>query len=618
MKRNIVVFLVLLSLACHTGTGPAVRPGPGGAIHGVAMMDGAPLPGVTVTLSAPGQPSRVAISDVNGRYSFMGLMPGTYTVDAHLESLTRTTVQVAVTRDQGVTLTTVMRMSAVAESITVTAAAPVNGFAALPKTRRPLRTSAAQTAPSDTYAADFVTEVSVPLPVSTPAVPEIEYARIEEHGFVETKKERVATFAIDVDRASYANVRRYLRDGLVPPADAVRIEEMVNYFTYSYPQPSDDAPFSITTEVAGCPWNPERRLLRVGVQGRNLDQWRMAPNNLVFLIDVSGSMNEPRKLPLIKQAFGVLVDQLRAEDRISIVVYAGAAGLVLPPVSGADKGRILDTLTMLNAGGSTAGGAGIELAYKIAQENFLEKGNNRVILATDGDFNVGISTVPELEAFIEKKRASDIFLSVLGVGSDNLQDAIMETLADKGNGNYAYLDSLQEAEKVFRDELTGTLVTIAKDVKVQIDFDPAAVKSYRQIGYENRALQAKDFDDDKKDAGELGAGHSVTALFEIVPASPDGGNLGTLRLRYKDPRGAVSTPLEAALIDDGKSAYDASPDLQFAAAVAELGMLLRGSPHKGSASWDDVLQLARVSAGADLDGTRQEFLQIAEAAKNLN
>jgi Ca-activated chloride channel family protein len=620
MKRNIVVFLALLSFACsHTSTAPAVRPGPSGTIHGVAMLDGAPLPGVTVTLFAEGQPKRVTTSDVNGRYSFVGLAPGRYIVDAHLESLNRTAVQVTVKPDQGVNLTTVMRMSAVAESITVSAAAPeaLGTFGALPKQRRASRAPAATTASSNAYPADSVTEAAISLPTSSVIVPEEEYARIEEHGFVETEKARIATFAIDVDRASYANIRRYLNDGLVPPPDAVRIEEMLNYFSYSYPQPSDDAPFSVTTEVAGCPWNPEHRLLRVGVQGRNLEQWRMAPNNLVFLIDVSGSMAEPSKLTLLKDAFAVLVDQLRAEDRISIVVYAGAAGLVLPPVSGADKAAIRAALDQLTAGGSTAGGAGIELAYKLAQENFLEQGNNRVILATDGDFNVGISTIAELETFIEQKRASNIFLSVLGVGRHGLRDSVMETLADKGNGNYSYLDSLQEARKVFRDELTGTLVTIAKDVKVQLDFDPAAVQSYRQIGYENRALQAKDFEDDKKDAGELGAGHSVTALFELVPASGAAGSLGKLRLRYKDPRGAVSTPLEAELIDHGKGAYDASPDLQFAAAVAELGMLLRDSPHKGKAAWDDVLQLARVSMGVDLDGTRQEFVKIAEAAKKL-
>jgi Ca-activated chloride channel family protein len=446
------------------------------------------------------------------------------------------------------------------------------------------------------------------------------YAAIREHGFIDTKKETVATFAIDVDRASYANVRRYLRDGHVPPPDAVRIEEMVNYFTYSYPQPADDALFSVTTEVAGCPWNAGNRLVRVGIQGRNLEQWRMAPNNLVFLIDVSGSMTDDTKLPLLQQAFRVLVQELRAEDRVAIVVYAGAAGLVLPSTSGADKATILAALGGLSAGGSTAGGAGIELAYVVARQNFLEQGNNRVILATDGDFNVGVSSMEGLEKLIEDKRRSGIFLSVVGVGSDNLQDATMEMLADKGNGNYSYLDSLLEAEKVFRHELTGTLVTIAKDVKVQLDFDPKAVTSYRQIGYENRALANKDFDDDEKDAGELGAGHSVTALFEIVPAASASSKpkrLATLRLRYKEPKGRTSHPLTAEVVDEGKSAYEASPDLQFAAAVAALGMLLRDSPHKGTATWDDVFQLARLSQGVDLDGTRTEFIKLAEAARGL-
>ena len=448
-------------------------------------------------------------------------------------------------------------------------------------------------------------------------VPQPRYAAIEEHGFIETRDESVATFAIDVDRASYANVRRYLSDGLVPPPDAVRIEEMVNYFNYAYPQPQDDAPFSVTTEVAGCPWNVKNRLLRVGIQGRNLDQWKMAPNNLVFLIDVSGSMEEPNKLPLIQRAFRVLVDELRAEDRIAVVVYASASGLVLPSTSAADKQTILASIDRLRAGGSTAGGAGIELAYQVAKQNFLADGNNRVILATDGDFNVGVSSIPELEKLIEKKRGDGIFLSVVGVGRDNLQDALMETLADKGNGNYAYLDTLLEAEKVFRRELTGTLVTIAKDVKVQLDFDPNAVVSYRQIGYENRALAKKDFDDDTKDAGELGAGHSVTALFEIVPAKSAPARLGTLRLRYKQPNGETSSPLVAEVLDEGRSAYEASPDLQFAAAVAAMGMLLRDSPHKGDAKWDDVLKLARIAQGVDADGTREEFLKLADAARRL-
>jgi Ca-activated chloride channel homolog len=445
-----------------------------------------------------------------------------------------------------------------------------------------------------------------------------QYAKIEEHAFRIAKDEPVTTFAIDVDRASYANVRRFLSRGVMPPRDAVRIEEMINYFTYRYPQPASDVPFSITTEVAGSPWEPKNRLLRIGIQGRNLDDWKMAPNNLVFLIDTSGSMQPPNRLPLLLSAFRMLADQLRAEDRVSIVVYAGSAGLVLPPTSGADKQKILGTLSQLNAGGSTAGGAGIELAYEVAQQQFLRDGNNRVILATDGDFNVGVSSMDELEELIERKRKSGIFLSVLGVGDDNYQDAKMELLADKGNGNYAYLDSMKEAEKVFKRELTGTLVTIAKDVKVQLDFDPARVESYRQIGYENRALANEDFDDDTKDAGDLGAGHSVTALYEIVPkAGAPRGPIATVKLRYKEPNGDVSRLITSQANDEGRGAFDASPDMQFAAAIAELGMLLRNSPHRGTSSYADVLRLARVARGEDLDGLREEFIRMTESARAL-
>jgi Ca-activated chloride channel family protein len=506
-----------------------------------------------------------------------------------LEGFTPVTHEVTVTATNEVTLVTEMRMAAIANFITVTA-------------------SAATTTGLTVSNSSIADDAGEPRPGHA------------EHGFVATKDERTATFAIDVDRASYANVRRYLKDGLIPPADEVRIEEMLNYFTYAYPQPgAEDVPFSVTTEVAGCPWNVNNRLLRVGIQGRNLEQWKMAPNNLVFLIDVSGSMDEPAKLPLLQRAFRVLVEELRAEDRVAIVVYAGSAGLVLPSTSGADKETILAAIDQLAAGGSTAGGAGIELAYKVAKESFLEQGNNRVILATDGDFNVGVSSFDGLQQLIEEKRRTGVFLSVVGVGAQIWSDAQMEMLADKGNGNYCYLDSLDEAEKVFRHELTGTLVTIAKDVKVQLDFDPASVASYRQIGYENRALDKKDFEDDAKDAGELGAGHSVTALFEIVPAASAStrAHLATLKLRYKEPTGKSSKPLIAEVIDEGRSAYEASSDLQFAAAVAALGMLLRDSPHKGSASFDDVLQLARVSQGVDADGTRREFMKLAEKARAL-
>jgi Ca-activated chloride channel family protein len=600
MKRTFLV-LVFFVISCSSASRHVIHSGPPGSVTGIVTSDGLPVPGVTVTLQSTSRPALIKVTDVNGRYVFFGVPLGKYTVTTALEGFTPVTYAIVVTAQEGAALYSEMRPASISEAITVTASAP--GF---PYGRPQPIARARHTNPI--YIENSIQQT------------EPHYASIEEHGFIDTKKEAVATFAIDVDRASYANVRRYLRDGLVPPRDAVRIEEMVNYFTYSYPQPSGDAPFSVTTEVAGCPWNTGNRLVRVGIQGRNLDQWRMAPNNLVFLIDVSGSMNETSKLQLLQQAFRVLVEELRAEDRVAIVVYAGAAGLVLPSTSGADKATISAAIHGLTAGGSTAGGAGIELAYAIAKQNFLEQGNNRVILATDGDFNVGVSSMDGLEKLIEDKRRSGIFLSVVGVGSDNLQDATMEMLADKGNGNYTYLDSLLEAEKVFRHELTGTLVAIAKDVKVQLDFDPDAVESYRQIGYENRAMAKKDFDDDEKDAGELGAGHSVTALFEIVPAASRSSapkRLATLRLRYKEPKGKTSHPLIAEVVDEGKSAYEASPDLQFAAAVAALGMLLRDSPHKGTATWDDVFQLARLSQGADLDGTRTEFMKLAEAARTM-
>jgi len=603
MKR--ATFLLVLFVISCTMTAPRteqVQSGPPGSLTGVVMLDGSPIPGATVTVKSKFLPARVAVSDANGQYAFHALTPGQYTVMTELVGSARESHNITITTTQGIALVTHLRIASVTESVTVTAESP-NAGNWLPD--RPI--SRARTTSSAPVVVDGF-DVPAPQP---------RYAAIQEHGFIETRKEAAATFAIDVDRASYANVRRYLNDGLIPPRDAVRIEEMVNYFNYAYPQPNDDAPFSVTTEVAGCPWNTKNRLLRVGIQGRNLDQWRMAPNNLVFLIDVSGSMDLPTKLPLIQSAFRVLVDELRAEDRVAIVVYAGSAGLVLPSTSAADKSVILDAIDRLTAGGSTAGGEGINLAYQIAKQNFLTDGNNRVILATDGDFNVGVSSMEALQTLIEEKRRDGVFLSVVGVGRDNLQDALMEMLADKGNGNYAYLDTLEEAEKVFRRELTGTLVTIAKDVRCQLDFDPASVVSYRQIGYENRALAKKDFDDDTKDAGELGAGHSVTALFEIVRATGSSARLGTMRLRYKQPNGETSQPLVAEVFDEGRSAYEASPDLQFAAAVAAMGMLLRDSPHKGDAKWDDVLQLARVSQGVDADGTREEFLKLAQVARKI-
>jgi Ca-activated chloride channel family protein len=466
-----------------------------------------------------------------------------------------------------------------------------------------------------------------------------EYGRIAENGFLRATDNPLSTFSIDVDRASYSNVRRFLDSGQMPVRDAVRIEEMVNYFTYDYPQPSGGDPFSVTTEIAACPWNAKNRLLLVGLQGKNIKTDDLPPSNLVFLIDVSGSMQEANKLPLLKESLGLLVDNLRAKDRVAIVVYAGSAGLVLPSTPGSDKTRILDAINSLEAGGSTAGGEGILLAYETAKENFLDHGNNRVILATDGDFNVGVSSDGELERLIEDKRKSGIALTVLGFGMGNIKDSKMELLADKGDGNYAYIDNLSEAKKTLVTEIGGTLMTIAKDVKLQIEFNPTKVLAYRLIGYENRLLRKEDFHDDAKDAGDMGAGHSVTALYEIVP--PDGDTqlanvdalkyqkaaisddatkspeLLTLKLRYKEPSGGASKLMTQPVLDSSVSFESASDNLRFAAAVAEFGMLLRDSRYKGDASYESVRQLAVKSAGRDAEGYRRDFVQLVDEARKL-
>src|SRR5438270_797314 len=464
-----------------------------------------------------------------------------------------------------------------------------------------------------------------------------EYGRFEENAFLKVTDNPLSTFSIDVDRASYSNVRRFLRDGQRPPRDAVRIEEMINYFTYDYPEPAGGQPFSVTTEIARAPWNEKNRLLLIGLQGRHMKTADLPPNNLVFLIDVSGSMDEPDKLPLLKRSLELLVDQLRPQDRVAIVVYAGNAGLVLPSTPASNKGAINGAIEQLEAGGSTAGGEGIVLAYKVAKENFLENGNNRVILATDGDFNVGLSSDGELEQLIEQKRRDRIFLTVLGFGTGNIKDSKMELLADKGNGNYAYVDTLAEARKVLVQEMGATLFTIAKDVKIQIEFNPAHVAAYRLIGYENRLLRNEDFNNDAKDAGDIGAGHSVTALYELVPPGgeiPGGGNVDalkyqaqtatssspemlTLKLRYKDPDSETSKLIAQPLLDAHGDIATASDSLRFAAAVAELGMLLRDSKYKGNASYDEARQLAQKSLGRDVEGYRADFLAMISAASRL-
>jgi len=501
-----------------------------------------------------------------------------------------------------------------------------------------------------------------------PGSPGDQYTRIYENPFVKAVGgDAVSTFSIDVDTASYANVRQFLREmRQLPPPDAVRIEELVNYFDYDYAGPGvpaepfayntamatkqveavqrfADAPFAAHVEVAGCPWAPEHRLVRIGVKGREIEQGKRPPSNLVFLVDVSGSMDEPNKLPLVVDGLRQLTRELGENDRVAIVVYASSEGLALPSTRGDQQQTILDTLDRLRAGGSTAGGAGIQLAYQIAEDHFIPGGTNRVVLCTDGDFNVGVTSTAELERLVaQKAKDTKVFLSVLGFGRGNLNDAMMQTIADRGNGNHHYVDNLREARKVLVEEMTGTLITIAKDVKLQVEFNPAHVAAYRLIGYENRLLRTKDFNDDTKDAGEIGAGHAVTALYEVIPAgvpadlpavdelkyqsatavsetaqAAASDELLTLKMRYKEPEGDVSRKLEWPVIDTGTSFDDASDDFQFAAAVAEFGLLLRDSQFKGHASFDRAAEIAAANLKMDLRGYRSELVELIHRAGDL-
>jgi Ca-activated chloride channel family protein len=466
------------------------------------------------------------------------------------------------------------------------------------------------------------------------------YDRIIENPFLAAGPNPFSTFSIDVDHASYSNVRRFIAAGQRPAKDAVRIEEMINYFPYDYPAPGsrDEYPFSVTTEAAVAPWNAENRLVRIGLQARKIETAKLPPGNFVFLLDVSGSMEPANRLPLVKSAMRLVVDQLRAQDRVSIVVYAGDAGIRLPPTSGADKVTILDAIDHLIAGGSTNGSAGLRLAYNVARESRIPGGNNRIILATDGDFNVGLSSDSDMERLIENERQDGIFLTVLGVGYGNLKDSKLEKIADKGDGNYAYLDNLLEAHKVLVQEMGGTLMTVAKDVKLQVEFNPAKVQAYRLIGYEDRMLRAQDFNNDMKDAGDMGAGHSVTALYEVVPVGARGsairgidslryqapapqpittahnGELLFVKVRYKEPDGEASKLLTHTVAD---RVTGPSTDFAFATAVAEFGMLLRDSEYKGGATVEDVLGRARESLGTDPFGYRSGFVQLVEAYQKL-
>ncbi len=463
------------------------------------------------------------------------------------------------------------------------------------------------------------------------------YKKDPENDFMNVKSNPLSTMSVDVDRASYSNVRRFLNRGQMPPTDAVRVEEMINYFDYDYAQPTGSDPIAIHTELTECPWQKDHKLLRVGMQARKVSTDNLPASNLVFLIDVSGSMDEADKLPLLVAGMKLLVQNLRARDKVAIVTYAGAAGLVLPPTSGDHKQTILDALEKLQAGGSTAGGAGIQLAYKVAQEHFIKGGNNRVLLATDGDFNIGVSNENELERLIEQKRETGIYLTCLGFGTGNYKDSKMELLADKGNGNYSYVDNIQEAQKTLVSEFGGTLFTIAKDVKAQIEFNPGKVQAYRLVGYENRLLNEEDFKDDKKDAGDMGSGHTVTIIYEIIPVGVQssyvretndlkyqrttGNNeshseeLATIKFRYKKPDGDKSKEMVHTIADRTTRFASASENTRFATSVAMLGMLLKDSKYKGTSKYEDAIAMAERAKTFDKEGYRAEFVRLAKAAK---
>ena len=571
-----------------------------------AAEDGSAMPGVNINLKGT---SNGTVTDMNGNYSITVPSGGGTLVFSFIGYVSK---EIKIGSGQVINVTLKVEETQLDEIV-------VMGYSAL-KNDRAKGVYNRKAHESDQPYQSFNTE---------------EYDAINENIFHDALKNPLSTFSIDVDAASYANIRRFINNGQRPPKDAVRIEEMVNYFDYSYDQPKDDYPFSVITEISDAPWHANHKLVHIGLQGKKIPTDNLPPSNLVFLIDVSGSMNEPNKLPLLKTSFKMLVEQLRPQDHVAIVVYAGAAGLVLEPTPGSEKKTIIEALDRLEAGGSTAGGAGINLAYAVAKEHFMKNGNNRVILATDGDFNVGESSNASMERLIEHKRNDGIFLTVLGFGMGNYKDSKMEILADKGNGNYAYIDNISESRKVLVNEFGGTLFTIAKDVKLQIEFNPAKVKAYRLIGYENRMLQSEDFNNDKKDAGELGSGHTVTALYEIIPAGVDSEffkiddlkyqttkiepsaakskELMTIKLRYKKPDENVSKLIVHPLLDSNTPLAKTSDNFRWSASVAAFGMLLRESEYVKNFNYDEVVQMAQHSKGDDVEGYRVEFINMVKS-----
>jgi Ca-activated chloride channel family protein len=609
--------------------------------------DGSFLPGVTVKIEGTniGTQTDVAgaysINLPNGNerlsFSFIGyqtktVKPGKNNIlNVYLEASANSLNEVVVV---GYGIQQKRDIAGAVSIVNVTSAKKVPGTSS----EQLLRGQASGIIVTNNSALGILNPIRFPQPGTLPHVTDESYKNISENGFNDVTSNPLSTFSVDVDAASYSNVRRFINSGQLPPPDAVRIEEMINYFHYNLPGPTNNDPVAIHTELSSAPWNSNHRLLRIGLKAKTIDVNKLPPSNLVFLIDVSGSMDEPNKLPLVKASMKMLTEQLRAEDRVAIVVYAGQAGLVLPSTNGDKKETINGAIDNLSAGGSTAGGEGIKLAYRIARENFMTKGNNRIIMATDGDFNVGPNSDEDMEQLIVKERDSKVAISIMGFGMGNLKDSKMETLADKGNGNYAYIDNITEARKALVTEFGGTLFTVAKDVKIQIEFNPAKVQAYRLLGYEDRMLNKEDFNNDKKDAGDMGSGHTVTALYEIVPAgikddysiSVDplkyqkpgplpaaklSGEMLTIKFRYKQNDSSASKMSLVTVNDEPKNLNSTSADFRFAAAVAEFGMLLRDSQYKQHATFDQAINMAKAAKGEDQDGYRSEFIRLAESAK---
>lgn len=652
-----VILLALASVAVPPATVQAAAVASDGTINGVVTHEKtkAKIPNAVVILECTClQGTRETTTNANGLYAFRDLPPGDYTITI-LSGQAKSTKRVELPRgakfranfsvDPKKDFKRVVRVKAnpVAQETSVGRTVSMEEFRNIPVGNSSGRdfTSVVESSASASRDSAGITLGGTTSSVRVANEPfnREGYEHITSNDFLTSADRPMSTFSVDVDTASYANVRRFITQGSLPPPGAVRIEELINYFDYDYQAPKGEKPVTVNWEIAECPWNDANLLARIGLQTKHIDSEETPPRNLVFLLDVSGSMNQADKLPLLKSGMQLLVDNLREQDTVSIVVYAGSAGTVLPPTPGDEKIDIRNAIAALGAGGSTNGAGGIRLAYDLAQRHFVKGGVNRVILGTDGDFNVGTSSNDELVDLIEKKRETGVFLSVLGFGTGNLQDHKMELLADKGNGNYAYIDSMEEAQKVLVEEAGSTLVTVAKDVKLQVEFNPAKVASYRLVGYENRLLADEDFEDDKKDAGEMGAGHSVTALYEIVPTSdePPPRRVRKLRyqtgrtptshaatdewmtvaIRYKRPDGDRSRLLEVPMRGRPNPVAKASTDFRFAAAVAAYGMELRGSPHKGKTSLGMVKRLASGARGRDLNGYRAEFIDLVGRTRHV-